>query len=48
MLWKPFFKDVERALGVKIIMVSIDECLDEDTGCKGSCTSNLKVNFIFT
>ncbi|XP_064094830.1 neural-cadherin-like [Macrobrachium nipponense] len=36
--------DIETKLGISIIMIGINECLDESVPCDGSCTSNLVIS----
>ena len=36
--------DLERSLGVKILMIHVDECLYEKRNCEGSCYNELDID----
>jgi hypothetical protein len=36
--------DLERSLGVKIVMIHVDECLYEKRSCEGSCFNELEID----
>ncbi|XP_068201441.1 neural-cadherin-like isoform X2 [Palaemon carinicauda] len=36
-------KEIEEEVGIKILMVGINECLHEDAHCDGSCTNRVKI-----
>jgi hypothetical protein len=35
---------IEQELGVKLLMINIDECLIERASCEGSCTNFLNID----
>lgn len=37
-------EEIEDYVGISITMIGINECLNENTVCQGSCTNVLKVN----
>ncbi|XP_068236938.1 neural-cadherin-like [Palaemon carinicauda] len=38
-------EDIERYIGLSIIMIGLNECLDENVPCDGSCTSKFVLSY---
>nr|CAD7427266.1 unnamed protein product [Timema monikensis] len=40
----PYYKPIEKYVGINITMVGIDECLYENHKCEGSCTNTINIS----